>query len=231
MTTMRVSWRTEIPQWLLIGAMFVAAAVTWPTAPEQVPVHWNIAGQVDRYGGKVEGLLGIPLLTLALYVLLLALPRFDPGRRNYARFAGAYAVIRLGLVVVMAILQATILLWVRGTQVDVAAVVGSTIGVLLLMLGGVMGKIRPNWFVGIRTPWTLSSKRAWIKTHRLGGWLFILMGIATILAGWTRSEWTFGVMLAVLLLGSAWLVVYSYLVWRSDPDKHSPFGTVPAEEV
>ena len=91
---MRLSLRIELAQWIIIAAMFVAASVVWPTAPDQLPVHWSIQGQADGYGGKFERLLLLPLVTLGIYLLLAFLPRFDPGAGNYARFANVYALTR-----------------------------------------------------------------------------------------------------------------------------------------
>jgi uncharacterized membrane protein len=95
---MKTNWRVELPLLLLMAAMFAGAIVAWPTAPARIPVHWNVDGTVDGYGGKVEGLLGIPLLALAIYLLMRFLPRIDPDRANYARFGGAYTALRAGIV-------------------------------------------------------------------------------------------------------------------------------------
>jgi uncharacterized membrane protein len=215
---------------MVIAGMFLLAGVTWSWAPERIPVHWNIAGEADRYGGKVEGLLGLPLLALGIYLLMVMLPRFDPGRANYPRFAGAYTVIRISLVTLLAVLYGVVHLWIRGRHVDVATVTPLMVGGLLVVMGSLMGKIRPNWFVGIRTPWTLSSKTAWVKTHRVGGWAFIAMGLATIATGVLRSTWAAGALLVILLGGAAGLIVYSYLAWRDAGDKIPPAGTLPAED-
>ena len=226
---MKLSWRTEWPHWLLIAAMFVFAAATWGSAPDRIPVHWNISGQVDRWGGKFEGLLAIPLLALVIYVLMIVLPRFDPGRANYDAFAGPYATLRLGIIVVMAALYALIILWVRGVQVSIGVWVPLIVGALFIVIGNLLGKVRPNWFVGIRTPWTLSSKLAWNRTHRAGGWLFILMGVLMMACAALRTEWAVWVMLGVGAVGTLGLAVYSYLLWRRDPDKTLPAGTQPGD--
>ncbi len=228
---MNVTWRTEWPHWLLLGGMFLLAAMTWPWAPEQIPMHWSIDGQVDRYGGRFEGLLAMPLLSLVVYAGMLLMPRVDPGRANYRQFSSPYAILRLAILTVLAALYGVVHLWIRGMEVDVATIASLLVGGLLVLLGGLLGKIRPNWFVGVRTPWTLSSKLAWTKTHRLAGGLFIAMGVALVAAGQLRSSWAlvtaFGFMGASLL----WLVAYSYLVWRADPDKTPPAGTLPAREA
>jgi uncharacterized membrane protein len=225
---MKFSWRTEWPHWLLIAAMFVMAAATWAHAPDRIPLHWNVRGQVDGWGGKFEGLMAVPLLTLGMYVLMLLLPRLDPGRANYAGFAGPFATLRLALTVVMAAIYTLIILWVRGTRVSIEVWVPLIVGALFVVVGNLLGKVRPNWFVGIRTPWTLSSKRAWDRTHRAGGWLFILMGVLLMLCAALRAEWAVWTMVVVSLAGVIGLFVYSYVLWSRDPDKTPPAGTQPA---
>ena len=180
---MKVSWRTEWPLWVVLAGMFVLAAITWPHAPDRIPVHWGLNGEVNGYGGKFEGLLLLPLLAAGSYLLFLVLPNFDPGRANYAQFAGAYTMLRFAIVLVLALVDGVILLWIGGHRLSVATFIPMLVGGLFLVMGSVLGKIRPNWFVGIRTPWTLSSKLAWTKTHRLGGWVFMLAGLLFLAAG------------------------------------------------
>lgn len=224
---MKRSWRIELIQLLVIAAMFVVAAACWPYVPERIPVHWNLRGEVDGYGGKFMGLLLPPLLTLGLYVLLLVLPRFDPGKANYPTFAASYNVIRISLVVFMAALHGVTTLASLGQPVDVGTFVSLGIGGLLVVLGNVMGKIRPNWFVGVRTPWTLSSKLSWTKTHRAAGWMFIVFGPLLALAGILRADWFYIATLGAGGFALAALVVYSYLIYRSDPERVTPAGTSP----
>ncbi len=226
---MKVAWKIEVPQWVILAAMFVTTAVVWPHAPDRIPVHWNINGQVDRYGGKVEGLLAMPLLALGIYLLLLALPRIDPGRANYRKFRGAYDTIRIAVLLVFAVFDALKFAWLWNAPVNVATVAPMAIGVLCVVLGVLLGKIRPNWFVGIRTPWTLSSKVSWVRTHRAGGWVFTLVGLATVVATLVFPHASFWILLVGLIGGSIGLVIYSYFLWRQDPDKIPPAGTLPAD--
>lgn len=216
---MRTNLRIEAIQWALIGAMFVLAAVVWPSAPDQIPVHWGLSGEPDRYGGKIEGLLLLPLVTLGVYFAMLLLPRVDPRRANYALFEGAYAVIRLSAVVFLGLVYGLILLWVRGVELDVAVVVPVLVGALFVVIGNLLGKIRPNWFVEIKTPWTISSRRSWVKTHRMAGWTFVLLGLAFVVLGFTGQAWAIPALVAATIGSVLLLFVYSYLVWRSDPER------------
>jgi uncharacterized membrane protein len=103
------------------------------------------------------------------------------------------------------------------------------LGLLLVGLGGMMGKIRPNWFVGIRTPWTLSSKAAWVKTHRLGGFLMVAAGILTMASTLLGPRVAFGTMIATLVASTVGSAAYSWHVWKHDPDKLAPAGSLPGE--
>jgi uncharacterized membrane protein len=224
------NWRMEVIQLLPIAAMFFGGVLCWPYAPDRIPAHWNFEGQVDRYGGKFEGLLVLPLVALGLYVVLRVVPALDPGKENYQTFRRAYDAIRLTVTLFLAAIYTVGVLTAFGYHVNMTTVVGLAMGVLFLVLGNVMGKIRPNWFVGVRTPWTLSSKLSWTKTHRLAGWLFILMGLFAIAWGITQNVWVFGTMLAADGVCVVTILVYSYLVYRKDPARMSPADTRPVAE-
>ena len=225
---MKITWRSEWPHWVLLALQFSLAALTWGSAPDRIPVHWGLDGQVDRYGGRAEGLLAMPLVSLGLYLLLLWLPRFDPGRANYPAFASAYGTLRLALLALLSAIYGVIQLAVHGREVSVVEVMPLLIGAMYVVIGAVLGKVRPNWFVGIRTPWTLSSKVAWMRTHRVGGWLFIAMGALTMAVAAVDAQWAMWVMIGSPIIAGIGLAAYSYRVWRADPEKLPPAGTLPA---
>jgi uncharacterized membrane protein len=227
---MKRTLRGELVQLLPIAAMFVVGALCWSHASAHIPVHWNWEGKVDRYGGKFEGLLLLPLVTLGLYGLLLVLPLFDPGKANYRTFAGTYNAIRLTITLFLSTIYAVGVLASLGYHINMTTVVGLAMGLLFLVLGNVMGKIRPNWFVGVRTPWTLSSKLSWTKTHRLAGWLFIVMGFVAVAWALLQTQWMLGVMIGTYAVFGVSLVVYSYLVYRKDTFRTTPAGTSPEPE-
>jgi uncharacterized membrane protein len=215
---MKLTWRSEAICLLLLVAMFVAAGVMWSSAPDTIPTHWGDSGEPDSYGGKFEGLLLLPLIALGIYVLLLVLPRVDPRREHYARFQGAWTVLRTVIVAVFAGVYGVVVLWVKGVHVDTFVVVGLMIGLLFMVLGNYMGKLRSTWFVGIRTPWTLSSEESWNKTHRLGGKLVFLLGLALVVFALFQKQWVSSYIIPAGLFGLILILyLYSYLVWRRDP--------------
>jgi uncharacterized membrane protein len=227
---MKMNWRYEIPQLLLIMGMFAAALAAWPYAPDRIPIHWNLAGEVDGYGGKFTGLLSMPLLASVAYLLCLVLPKIDPGRANYPSFDAAYFVIRLSALTMLVFVDTCILLVAFGHAIDMGRIMPIAVGLLFIVLGNVMGKIRPNWFVGIRTPWTLSSRRSWNQTHRLGGWLFFVMGVTIGMYGFKQTNWMIALMATDVIVSLVWIFVYSYLVWRDDPDRLNPTSISPATD-
>ncbi len=227
---MKFNWRMELPQLVLILGMFTVAAWAWPQLPDRLPIHWNIHGEVDGWGNKFMGLLFMPFLVLGLYLLLLLLPLIDPGKANYQNFQKVHGIIRIVFVAYMAAIYAATLVAAFGHSVNMTTVILPLVGVLFIVLGNFLGKIRPNWFVGIRTPWTLSSQLSWDKTHRLAGWLFMLMGLLFFPVALIQTTWSLIAMLVIDAICVTWMVVYSYLVYRSDPHRTPPAGTLPSSE-
>lgn len=210
----------------VIAAMFAWAAIQWPALPDRIPVHWNAAGEVDGYSGKFVGLLLPPLVTLVVYLALRYLPRIDPARANYSSFAGTYLLVRVAVILSMAFSFAVAIVVINNQgavprdRLEVGAM-----AVLFVILGGAMGKFRPNWFVGIRTPWTLSSKVSWVKTHRVGGRVFVGIGLVTFVVVLISGKAALYTLVTLTIVGVVYLVIYSYVVWRDDPEK------VPAQET
>ena len=226
---MKFDWRHELPQIALIVAMFIASAWLWNRVPDEMPVHWNLAGEADRFGSKAEGLLVLPIVSAIVYLVMLLAPLLDPGRANYPQFRQVYSIIRLSILAFMAVIFAASLVASFSEDHSLGRIVPLSVGALFVVLGNYLGKIRPNWFVGIRTPWTLSSKQSWSKTHRLGGVLFVLMGLGVFAFGLTGLDWVFYATLVLGAVSLVTMVVYSYVVFRNDPDRISPADTVPVK--
>jgi uncharacterized membrane protein len=222
--------RSEWPFRAVIAAMFAASAAVWTRVPTPLPIHWNAAGEVDGWGNRGVALLTVPIAAVAIDALLRALPRIDPGGENYRSFPGAYRAARLALLVVLAGVHAVLVASALGFRFDVVRVVFAGVGVLHVVLGGVMGKLRPNWFIGIRTPWTLSSKRSWVRTHRVAGVVFVLGGAAMTAAALLRPSSALAAIFAFALGPYPVLIGYSWWVWRRDPERLPPAGTRPAED-
>jgi uncharacterized membrane protein len=216
---MRITWKSEAASLLMLAAMFGMAAVTWPGAPERMPVHWGLSGQPDRFGGKFEGLLGLPLITLAIYALLLVLPRIDPRRVHYDSFRGAYAVLRTALVGLFFAIAIFTHLWIRGRPIEVNILAPLLVGALMLVLGACLPRLESNWFIGVRTPWTLSSEESWRRTHRLAGVLFATAGVLIIVLSVLWPHAGMWVILCTVFPAALASAISSYFVWRDDPTR------------
>lgn len=208
-------WQRELPHWLLLCAMFALAAFAWNDAPDSLPVHWNLAGEADRYSGKAAGLLTLPVIALVTYLLLLFAPKLMATRPE--QLGGVYTGIRFAVLAMLAALYGLILLSIRGLPIDMTRGATVLVGALLIGVGSVMGRMRPNAVMGVRTPWTLSSQAAWDASQRLGGWLFITIGALLALGGLTGVQWLMVAGIVVLLVGTAALIFYGYWICRSDP--------------
>lgn len=225
---MVVSVRRDWPHLMIIALMLVGSLIAWPFAPQRVPIHWDISDRPDGYAGKLPGLFLLPAVALGIYLLMTLLPNIDPGRANYRQFTTPYYVIRLAILLMMAVVHCVVLMWALGVEVNMVRVMAITLGLTFALLGNLMRKIRPNWFVGVRTPWTLASKRSWVKTHRMAGLTMTPLGLLIAIAG-VVAPYGWLVLGAILLLLAdiIWLTLYSYLVWRGDPERFSAISTTP----
>jgi uncharacterized membrane protein len=200
-------------------AAWTLGTVGWET---RVPIHWGIDGTADGFAPAWVAVAITPAITLLLGPLLAVLPRFDPRRENLARSSTAYLWICGSLVALMAGMQLLICQAARDPGTSVFPFLGIGVGVILVVIGVFLGRTESNWFMGIRTPWTLSSDRSWARTHRVGGYLFMGFGIAVVASALWLPPGTFFWVLMIGLAGSvALLFVYSYLAWRDDPDRSS----------
>ena len=213
---MRKSFVTAA-SWLALIVALVAALVCLPSLPDQIPTHWNAAGMIDGWGGKSTALI-LPAVGLGLNLLFVLLPKIDPKRENYTRFAGAFGLFRL----IFAIFWlGMVLLTLYSAYHPDAPLAGrlipAAVGALFCVLGACMPRFAPNYFVGIRTPWTLASETVWRRTHQLGGYLWFFGGLLWML-GSLLIEPTAIFPFSIALIAVIGIVpcVASYLYWRSE---------------
>ena len=203
----------------LVGASLALSAALYSRLPERMPVHWGLDGEVDRYGTRVEGAFLLPLIMLAVWALMRWLPTIDPRRANYAKFAGTYDLLVTVVLVLFTAMHAAILAIALGLPVSMARVAPALLGLLFVVLGNILPRARPNWWFGIRTPWTLSNDRVWMRTHRVGGYLLLAAGLCCLVAAALPSPWTFGLALGAAITASICSIVYSYLAWKQESAK------------
>jgi uncharacterized membrane protein len=185
-----------------------------------VAVHFDAAGHANGYGSALWAFLLVPAITVAISTLLAFVPSIEPRRRNLNLSGKAYSATWMSLLILMACVQAVIVLTAVGlARSDVVArLVPAGVGVVLMIVGNYLGKVRSNFFFGIRTPWTLSSERSWNRTHRLGGRLIFVLGLVALVT--PVIPWAGVVALAVgVPVVIVVLFIYSYVEWTRDPAK------------
>lgn len=181
-----------------------------------LPVHWNIAGEADRFAGKWEALLLLPGVVAGVSLLLYFLPALEPKRRGLERSQGLYLASWIGVLFVLGLAYVAVLGVAVGRPLAVPQLLMGGMGVLFLLIGNQLGKSRRMFMVGIRTPWTLANEEVWIRTHRLGGWLMVGAGLVllALAAGGAPTSITLPAFAAAIALIVIVPTVYSFLLWR-----------------
>lgn len=200
--------------WLMIVAALLLGIIFFPRLPVKMPIHWDGAGHVNGYGSRAFGAFVMPCIAAAVYLLLCVIPLIDPRSRNYHKFRSSYQMIKSLTIMIFLVTQICMILAGLKVRINVSVITGVAVSVLFILLGNVMGRFRHNYFVGIRTPWTLASEEVWRKTHRLAGPVWVLGGLInlalTLFAGRFMVAGTLFVVTIMALLPC----VYSYLVFR-----------------
>lgn len=182
--------------------------------PAQVPSHWNIKGQVDAYSGPFSAAFTLPLMMVGLYLMFLVLPLIDPKKEQYASFSTAYHYMKDLIIGFLFALYLMLCVNGLGHRIDIGFYLPVMVGVLFVAIGIILNKIKMNWFMGIRTPWTMSSEEVWNKTHQMSSRVLILAGILMGASAFvTPSIKIILFILAIAVVVFA-LPIYSYLLYR-----------------
>lgn len=197
----------------LVLLMFALGGFFYESLPDKVASHWNASGEVDGYMDKGWFLYSIPAMTAVLLAFFLLIPGIDPLRRNIAKFRGEYnRFILVFNLFMLYIFCATIALNL-GYKFDMGSAILPAVGGLIIYAGFLMEKSKRNWFIGVRTPWTLSSDAVWDKTNRLGGRVFRACGLIMVLGAFLPGPLAY-LAVAPLLVSALGLVAYSYMEYR-----------------
>ena len=207
--------RKWIAPLIVVAAVLITGSV-FSRLPATIPTHWNFAGEVDGYSSRAWGAWALPVLLGFLWGMLKWIPAIDPRGANYARFTGAFEGIIVLVMLFVFGSQMVILASSLGQPVSVDRLAPIGIGLLLMGVGNLLPRAKPNWFVGIRTPWTLSSDRVWERTHRVGGYFLVAGGALIVIAGIAVPALAFGTMITVCAASAIFLLIYSYIAWRQE---------------
>lgn len=200
---------------IMIAIAVLAGVMLWNRLPDPMPSHWDAAGQVDDYMPKLWGVFLMPLVTIVLIGFFMLIPSIDPLKANIAQFRGVFNWFIVAFVAYMLYIYALTLAAALGYSFNMTLMLIPVVGLLFIGVGYMMRRAKRNFFIGIRTPWTLSSETVWDETHGLGSKMFIVGGMVTIISAFL-GEIGIWLMLVAMLATAFVPIIYSYVLWRRE---------------
>ncbi len=197
----------------IILISFIVGAFVYPQVPDIIPTHWNAQGEIDGYMDKLWGLFLLPVISLGLFALFNFIPKFEPRKKNLEDFTDYYQGIILVTIGFLFYIFVLSILSAFGYRFNMIQMMSPAFAALFFYIGVALEKVKSNFFVGIRTPWTISDETVWEKTHKLGGKLFKASGIIAFF-GVFFKEIAFLLTIVPILLVSAYAMVYSYVEYK-----------------
>lgn len=183
----------------------------------QLPIHWNIDGEVDKYADASIAFLFPPTVMIIILSIFSILSKLDPRKKNIQLSHKSIAAFSLAITLLMVTLEVSYIAIVNGFDVPMMMVIGTSVGILFIITGNYLGKTRSNFFIGIRTPWTLSSDAVWQKTHRLAGKLFMITGLIIVVFCLFIPNSNLGTLVMFTVLPAALIpCIYSWWLWKEE---------------
>ncbi len=200
---------------LLVVAAGAVSIAFYDRLPAQAPTHWNIRGEADDWSDRWKLAVAGPGFGLGLTMLLTGLPLLGPFRRNFERFRTTYGRICVTSMTALAAIHTVAVVKATGYPLEIGATLSIVVGLLLAVIGNWLGKVRRNFYIGIRTPWTIANDVVWEKTHRVGSKLMVLVGLVAAAAGFVAPSWLcFVILVGGVLLLFVWAMAYSLYWYR-----------------
>ncbi len=208
---------TTIVVALLLVAATLVGLLLWNRLPDPMASHWGVNDQVNGHMSRFWGVFLMPLITLGMLALFLVLPAIDPLKANIAQFRDSFNLFIVLIVAFMVYIDGLTLAWNLGyTGVQMSRALLPAVGLLFIFVGFLLRQAKRNFFIGIRTPWTLSSDTVWNETHRLGALLFMISGALAFLGAFLGGAAAFWLMFIPLVGSALFLVVYSYVLYQRE---------------
>jgi len=200
---------------VIIIACFVIGIYLYPKMPEQMASHWNAQGKVDGYMSRFWGVFLMPFVFVGLALLFIAIPRIDPLKNNIEKFRKYYDGFIILFFIFMLLVYFQTILWNLGIEISPNLAFPILMGFLFFYIGVLLENAKRNWFIGIRTPWTLSNDKVWNKTHKLGSKMFKTAGIIALIGFLFQKYATYFILIPVLF-AAFYLIVYSYFEYQKE---------------
>lgn len=205
--------RWIVPSFIIIAA-FLTGLISYPYLPEQLPTHWNASGMPDEYRSKTFAIWLMPALMILLFLSFQIIRVIDPKRKNIVKFSKDIDMINNSLLFVFLIIHGTTILYGLGWDINMSMVMPVIIGIVFVVIGNYMPRFKFNYFIGIRTPWTLSSEHVWTKTHQISGKLYVIGGFLLLLCSFLPIKWKVVSIIVITVIVSLLASVISYIWYK-----------------
>lgn len=200
---------------IILVLTFTIAISTYSKMPQSIASHWDASGNVNGYMSRTTGAFFIPILLAALSALLLLIPRIDPLKKNIKSFDNHYSNFVIVFILFMFLVYVHTVVWNLGYHIDILMVMPLAFFALFSSIATMLGEAKQNWFIGLRTPWTLSSETVWNKTHALGAKLYRYCAYISLLGLFFLPQSLYLIVIPILTV-SLYLVLYSYLEFEKE---------------
>ena len=196
----------------IILLSFTVGIYFYPQMPEKMASHWNAKGQVDGYMSKFWGLFLMPLISVGLFLLFIAIPKIDPNIEKFRKYYDGFVIL---IIVFLFYLYLTTIFWNIGIRFSMIQLLAPAFGILFYYCGILTENAKRNWFIGIRTPWTLSNDVVWEKTHKIGGKLFKAAGVVAFIGIFFQNYALFFILVPVISV-AVYTIIYSYVKYQKE---------------
>lgn len=211
-----MNFKKELPLLTIVLLPFVYIFYIWNKLPQEIPIHWNLKGEVDRYGEKIEILLIPILLPLLIYIIFSVIPKIDP-KKKLEKMGNKFRTLKFLLTTIMSALASFIIYSIQSKSSTSPNIIFLIVGVLYVVLGNYFKTIKANYFIGIRTPWTLESETVWKETHLLGGKLWLIGGLLVIISALVLDEkMNTAVFFIITIIITIIPAAYSFLLFKRE---------------
>jgi len=201
--------KIEIITLIIILISFLIGIYFYPQMPEEIASHWNAQGQVNGYMPKLWGLFFMPVISLILLAFFILIPKIDPLKENIKKFRKYFDIFVIIIILFLFYIYLLTILWNLGIRFEITQLIIPPIGILFFYAGVLTENSKRNWFIGIRTPWTISNEKVWNETNRLGGKLFKISGLIALL-GILFQDYAILLVIIPIVLASVYTFIFSY---------------------
>ncbi|KJL02791.1 MULTISPECIES: SdpI family protein [Priestia] len=194
----------------------VAWLIALPHLPATMPIHWGANGEADGFATKINAMILTVGIMVFIYFVIAFVPRIDPRKENYKYFSKTYNILLNAVLLLFFFVNMSTILQGLGYNVPMSYIAPIMAGLVFIIIGNYLQRVRSNYFMGIRTPWTLSNETVWKKTHRLSGKIFFIGGLLILISAFLPDGYKSIIMWGSIVLCVAVPYLYSYVAYKKE---------------